>query len=360
MNTKPFVILIMVIVLIGGGIGGAVALTLGSGDEGSATQSVPDTASTGASLNQDGTVQSGSSSDPGDPAQPSQGSDEGQVDANDSDGDGDPDQGLFGQGFAGRGGLAGTIESFDGETLTVVTAEGSVRATVTETTSIQELSLITPDELSIGLQVTVVGQAGDGGGIVAQSITVNEGGFGEAGGGAFGGGCFFGGADGDQFNPEDFAQLREQFQSGEIDPETLEQLQQQLRDRFGQGFGGLDFDGQGFGGRGFGGQGFTGQGFRDQNTLTGAIEGIEGNTVTVNTSQGPLQVTVGDDTIIQRFAEATSTDLQEGKQITVFGQSGEDGTVEATFILITPEGAGGFFGGGLFGGDGLQDGLPSP
>ncbi|MCH7996687.1 MAG: hypothetical protein IIB11_02800 [Chloroflexi bacterium] len=350
MNTKPFVILIMVIVLIGGGIGGAVALTLGSGDEGSATQSVPDTASPGASLNQDGTVQSGSSSDPGDPAQPSQGSDEGQVDANDSDGDGEPAQGLFGQGFAGRGGLAGTIESFDGETLTVVTAEGSVRATVTENTSIQELSLMTPDELSIGLQVTVVGQPGDGGGIVAQSITVNEGGVGEAGGGAFGGGGFFDGAGGDQFNPEDLALLREQLQSGEIDPETLEQLRQQFQDRSGQGFGG----------RGFGGRGFTGQGFRDQSGLTGTIEGVEGNTVTVNTSQGPLQVTVGDDTIIQRFAEATSTDLQDGIQITVFGQSGEDGTVEATFILITPEGAGGFFGGGLFGGDGLQDGLPSP
>ncbi|MCH8089250.1 MAG: hypothetical protein IH955_04490 [Chloroflexi bacterium] len=355
MNTKPFVILIMVIVLIGGGIGGAVALTLGSGDEGSATQSAPDTASPGASLNQDGTAQSGSSSDPGDPAQPSQGSDEGQVDANDSDGDGEPAQGLFGQGFAGRGGLAGTIESFDGETLTVVTAEGSVRATVTETTSIQELSLITPDELSIGLQITVVGQPGDGGGIVAQSITVNEGGFGEVEGGAFGGGGFLGGTDGDQFTPEDLAQLREQLQSGEIDPETLEQLRQQFQDRSGQGFGG-----RGFGGRGFGDQGFTGQGFRDQNALTGAIEGIEGNTVTVNTSQGPLQVTVGDDTIIQRFAEAASTDLQEGKQITVFGQSGEDGTVEATFILITPEGAGGFFGGGFFGGDGLQNELPSP
>ena len=190
---------------------------------------------------------------------------------------------------------------------------------------------------------------------MAQSITVNEGGFGEVGGGAFGGGGFFGGTDGDQFNPEDFAQIREQLQSGEIDPETLEQLRQQLQDRFGEGFGGQDFDGQGFGG-----QGFTGQGFRDQSGLTGTIEGVEGNTVTVNTSQGPLQVTVGDDTIIQRFAEATATDLQDGIQITVFGQSGEDGTVEATFILITPEGAGGFFGGGFFGGDGLQDGLPSP
>jgi hypothetical protein len=211
--------------------------------------------------------------------------------------------------------------------------------------------LITPDELSIGLQVTVVGQPGGGGGIVAQSITVNEGGFGEAGGDAFGGGGFLDGTDGDQFTPEDLAQLREQLQSGEIDPETLEQLRQQFQDRSGQGFGG----------RGFGDRGFTGQqGFRDQSGLTGTIEGIEGNTVTVNTSQGPLQVTVGEDTVIQRFAEAASTDLQEGKQITVFGQSGEDGTVEASFILITPEGAGGFFGGGFFGGDGLQDGLPSP
>ena len=81
MNTKPFVILIMVIVLIGGGIGGAVALAVGSGDEGSPTQSIADTVSSGASPNQNGTVQPGGSSDPSDPAQPSQGSDEEQVDA---------------------------------------------------------------------------------------------------------------------------------------------------------------------------------------------------------------------------------------------------------------------------------------
>ncbi|MEE9248921.1 MAG: DUF5666 domain-containing protein [Dehalococcoidia bacterium] len=345
MNTKPFAILIMVIMLIGGGIGGAIALALGSGDEGSSTQSIADTVSPGASLNQNGTVQSGGSSDSSDSAQPSQGSDEEQVDADDADGDGEQAQGQFGQGFVGRGGLTGIVGSFDGETLTVVTAEGSVRAAVTESTSIEELSPLTPEELSIGLQVTVVGQPGDGGGIEARSIIVNEGGFGEVGGGSFGEGGFFGGFDGDQFNLEDFAQLREQFQSGEVDPKTLEQLRQQLRDQFGQGFGG----------RGFGGQGFTGRG-----GLTGTIAGIEGNTITVNTSQGPLQVMVGDETTIQRFAEATATDLQEGIQITVFGQSGEDGTVEATFILITPEGAEGFFGGGFFGGDGLQNGLPSP
>ena len=166
-------------------------------------------------------------------------------------------------------------------------------------------------------------------------------------GGAFVGGMALGKSQG-----EEVAQTTTQSTSSpgqfpdQFSQEQLDQFRQQFQGQFGSGSGG-----QGFGGRG----GFGGAG-----GLSGTIEQIEGNTVTLNTSQGPLQVTVGDDTIIQRFAEAASTDLQDGIQITVFGQSGEDGTVEASFILITPEGVGGFFGGGFFGGAGLQNELSSP
>lgn len=106
------------------------------------------------------------------------------------------------------------------------------------------------------------------------------------------------------------------------------------------------------GGRlGGGGAGFDGRG-----GLSGTLEGIEGNTVTVNTSQGPLQATVGEDTIIQMFAQGTLVDLHTGLTVTVIGQSGEDGTVEARSIVIVPEGGAGLFGGGLSAGDRLQRG----
>ena len=92
-------------------------------------------------------------------------------------------------------------------------------------------------------------------------------------------------------------------------------------------------------------QGQLGQGFAGRGGLTGTIEEIEGNTVTVNTAQGPLQATVGEETTIQMFTEGTLADLQTGLRVTVIGQRGEDGAVEATSIVVTPEGADGFFGG---------------
>ncbi len=77
--------------------------------------------------------------------------------------------------------------------------------------------------------------------------------------------------------------------------------------------------------------------------LSGTIEEIQGNMLIVNTPQGSLQATIGADTTIQMFAEGTLADLQTGLRVTVIGERGEDGTVQASSILLTPEGAGDFF-----------------
>jgi len=77
--------------------------------------------------------------------------------------------------------------------------------------------------------------------------------------------------------------------------------------------------------------------------LTGLIEKVDGNTVTVNTSQGPLSATFGVDTAIRRFAEGTPSDLQPGTRVTLVGQPGLDGIVEARSVLLNPEDAYGFF-----------------
>lgn len=121
----------------------------------------------------------------------------------------------------------------------------------------------------------------------------------------------------------------DQQASGQLTQEQLDQFRQQFQDQFGQG----GPDGLGFGGAG---------------GLTGTIEGIEGDTITINTAQGPLQATISTDTSIQIITEGTLTDLENGTQVTVRGQRGEDGTVEATSITVTPEGLGGLFGGPLF------------
>ena len=71
----------------------------------------------------------------------------------------------------------------------------------------------------------------------------------------------------------------------------------------------------------------------------------------MNTVQGALQATVGADTVIRRFAEGTLADLSEGVRVTVSGEPGEGGGLQATSVLLVPEGADGGFGGRLpFGG----------
>jgi hypothetical protein len=125
------------------------------------------------------------------------------------------------------------------------------------------------------------------------------------------------------------------------------ELSQEERDRFRQ-----QFQAQ----LGGGDQGFTGRGFPGGTGLTGTIERVEGNAVTVNTPQGPLQVTIGADTTIQMFTVGAQEDLLAGVRVTVTGQRGEDSTVQATRILIVPEGEDNLFGGGSpFGGRRQQD-----
>ena len=128
--------------------------------------------------------------------------------------------------------------------------------------------------------------------------------------------------------------LRQRFQSGDVSQEDMAQLRQQL-----QGQEGIVPGGTGFVGR---------------NGLTGDIESVEGNTVTVNTPQGPLQATIGEETVIQRYTESTLDDLAVGMNVTVTTALSEDGIVEAISITVVPEGQVGVFSGRPFGQGGIQ------
>ena len=131
----------------------------------------------------------------------------------------------------------------------------------------------------------------------------------------------------------DLDALRQQFQSGEFDPEAFAQLQEQFGGQLGGGGGGRRFGGGGAG-----------------DGLTGTIETIEGDTLTIDTPRGPLQADVGPETTIQIFADGTLADLEPGMQVTVVSERAADGTVVATSITVVPEGGGGFGGRRLGGG----------
>jgi len=124
-------------------------------------------------------------------------------------------------------------------------------------------------------------------------------------------------------------QLRQRLQGGDVSDEELAELRQQF---------------QGSGGFGAGAGPFGGGGGRGG--LIGTVEEISDGIITINTPQGPLQATISADTTIQVFAEGTAEDIETGTQVTVVGVRGEDGTVAATSITVTPGTDGGFFFGG--------------
>jgi len=150
----------------------------------------------------------------------------------------------------------------------------------------------------------------------------------------------------------DVARIRElarKAQSGELTEAETAELSQ-IRDRFGSGrFSGGQSDRSGQSGDHDDGGGWTGGFGRG---LRGTIQGIDGNTITVETPQGPLQVTVGSDISVRLFSVGGLGDLKTGMDITVNGQRGDDGGIQANAITVIPEGVELFGGGGRRGGAG--------
>lgn len=105
-------------------------------------------------------------------------------------------------------------------------------------------------------------------------------------------------------------------------------------------------DHQGFDGGFQGGPGeeADGGGRQGGRGVGGAIESIEGNTLTVTTPRGPVTVTTGAETTVRKTVEGSLEDLKQGAQIRVTGERDEEGVVKATAITLIPEGAQEFFG----------------
>ena len=140
---------------------------------------------------------------------------------------------------------------------------------------------------------------------------------------------------------QDIEQLRQRFASGELSQEELARLREGFTSG-GTGQQDLGQESRQFQGGAFGAAG--GRGFPGR---TGAIQQVEGNTLTLSTEEGTVQAIIGADTNIQLFTEAALADLTEGMRVTLIGQAGEDGTVQALSIIVVPEGQEGIFGGGF-------------
>ncbi len=83
---------------------------------------------------------------------------------------------LGGQAFAGRGGLQGTVEKIEGNTLTINTPQGSLQAKITATTQIEAVTTGKVSDIAVGTRITVTGQrAADGTTEAATVLIVPEG-----------------------------------------------------------------------------------------------------------------------------------------------------------------------------------------
>ena len=145
-------------------------------------------------------------------------------------------------------------------------------------------------------------------------------------------------ADAPPITPEEIQELRERLGRGELSEEEAREAFLRLREQFGGGQGG-------FGPGGFGGS-----------QAAGAIESIDGNTITVATEISTVTVTLGENTNVSITSVLEPEELAENAQVVVVSERVEGGNL-ARSITIVPEGQGGFGGfGGFGGGQGAQGG----
>jgi len=75
----------------------------------------------------------------------------------------------------------------------------------------------------------------------------------------------------------------------------------------------------------------------------GEIQSIGDGEMTITDESGQqMTIYVADTTLIQKQAEVTLADLQEGETVIISGNRGEDGSITARMLQVSP--GGGFFG----------------
>jgi hypothetical protein len=75
--------------------------------------------------------------------------------------------------------------------------------------------------------------------------------------------------------------------------------------------------------------------FPGRGGTTGTVDEVEGDVMTLETPTGIVLVYITDDTTFQKMAEGRLDDILPGDSITVSGEAGDDGSIEATNIFIT-------------------------
>ena len=142
------------------------------------------------------------------------------------------------------------------------------------------------------------------------------------------GGLAAGGAGGEMSQAQ-IQELRQRAQSGEITPEEIQQIRAQTAQT----------------GGGVGGEVLTAAQADAGGRTMGTVKSVEDGIMTVETFQGTIQVNVDADTTIQGLTEVSLSDVEVDSMAVVVGESTESGELDASSVIVLPEGilgAGGF------------------
>ena len=207
----------------------------------------------------------------------------------------------FGDGPGGAGGsqVAGSIESIEESSLTVATDLASVSVNVGADTIIRITSVLEPTALTDDAQVMVVSERQEGK-TIARAITI-------------------------------IPEGQTQFRGGGLGRLGRDQGAAGANQAAPSGNQAAPGGGQG---------GFAGNqgGPFGRGGLFGTVTGASDTGFTLETQQGPLPITIDDDSVILETREGAFTDLQVGMQVRVAGPTAENGTIEARSVIVTPEG----------------------
>jgi hypothetical protein len=77
------------------------------------------------------------------------------------------------------------------------------------------------------------------------------------------------------------------------------------------------------------------EGFPGGGGISGTVQEIEGDVVTIATSAGTTDVLISGETSVQKMCEGSLSDITIGDMVTVSGSQKEDGSIEAESIFIT-------------------------
>ena len=130
------------------------------------------------------------------------------------------------------------------------------------------------------------------------------------------------GGSGGQVDQAQIQQLRQRAESGEITPEEMQQIRAQIAQT----------------GGGVGGEVLTAAPADAGGRTMGTVKSVKDGVMTVETFQGTVTVNVGADTTIQGLTEVPLSDVQVDSMAVVVGESTESGELDASSVIVLPEG----------------------